>query len=176
MSRRWSRRLSDSGGGGEHRGGTGGEIAIVPHDAPQGGIHYVLSGKGSKFPQSEGMAGGDPGAINDYVWVHAPHDMAGLDHFAQSLDGIPGEKEAISWGVFPLMADDALYVRWNGGGGMGDSLERDAGSVLKDYEDSTISAEAMMSIYGVVLHGGDVDIEATRILRARMRQERSVQL
>jgi N-methylhydantoinase B len=169
------RRLSDSGGGGEHRGGTGGEIAIVPHDAPQGGIHYVLSGKGSKFPQSEGMAGGDPGAINDYVWVHAPHDMAGLDHFAQSLDGIPGEKEPISWGVFPLMADDALYVRWNGGGGMGDSLERDAGSVLKDYEDSTISAEAMMSIYGVVLHGGDVDIEATRILRARMRQERSVQ-
>jgi hypothetical protein len=33
----------------------------------------------------------------------------------------------------------------------------------------------MMSIYGVVLHGGDVDIDATRTLRARMRQERSVQ-
>ena len=45
----------------------GGEMAIVAHDAPDGGINYVFSGKGTKFPQSEGLAGGYPGAVNDYV-------------------------------------------------------------------------------------------------------------
>ena len=44
------RRLQDSGGPGKYRGGAGGEMAIVPHDAPDGGIHYVLSGKGAAFP------------------------------------------------------------------------------------------------------------------------------
>ena len=43
------RRLKDSGGPGEYRGGVGGEMAIVAHDAPDGGIHYVLSGKGTKL-------------------------------------------------------------------------------------------------------------------------------
>jgi N-methylhydantoinase B len=169
------RRLSDSGGGGENRGGTGGEIAIVPHDAPQGGLHYVLSGKGSKFPQSEGLAGGDPGAINDYVWVHAPGDMSGEDRFAQTLTAIPGDKEAVSWGVFPLMGDDALYVRWNGGGGVGDSLERDASRVSKDYVEHTISAEAMAEVYGVVMKAGEVDIDATTALREQMRRARTEQ-
>ena len=169
------RRLSDSGGGGEQRGGTGGEIAIVPHDAPQGGLHYVLSGKGSKFPQSEGLAGGDPGAINDYVWVHAPADMNGQDAFAQSLPAIPGDKEAVSWGVFPLMGNDALYVRWNGGGGIGDSLEREADRVGRDFTEHTISQEAMAQVYGVVMKSGEVDIEATTALREKMRRARTEQ-
>jgi N-methylhydantoinase B len=56
------RRLKDSGGPGKFRGGTGAEMAIVAHDAPQGGIHYVLSCKGSKFPMSDGLGGGYPGA------------------------------------------------------------------------------------------------------------------
>ena len=80
------RRLKDSGGPGRYRGGAGGEMAIVAHDAPDGGIHYVVSGKGTKFPQSEGLSGGYPGGVNDYVWVHAPKDRANADTFAQSLD------------------------------------------------------------------------------------------
>lgn len=169
------RRLADSGGGGEQRGGTGGEIAIVPHDAPQGGIHYVLSGKGSKFPQSEGLAGGDPGAINDYVWVHADAEMNSEDSFAQSLAAIPGEKEAVSWGVFPLMGKDALYVRWNGGGGIGDSLEREANRVGRDFTEHTISEEAMAQVYGVVMKSGEIDVEATTALREKMRRARTSQ-
>ena len=66
------RKLIDSGGAGRFRGGLGGEMAIVAHDAPDGGIHYVVSGKGTRFPQSDGLCGGYPGAVNDYVWVHAP--------------------------------------------------------------------------------------------------------
>jgi hypothetical protein len=118
------RRLIDSGGPGKFRGGAGGELAIVAHDVPDGGIHYVLSGKGSRFPQSDGLCGGYPGAVNDYVWVHAPQQAHNIDRFAQGLGDIPGDDEPISWGVFPLMGDDALYVHWNGGGGIGDPLER----------------------------------------------------
>lgn len=167
------RRLPDSGGGGENRGGTGGEIAIVSHDAPQGGIHYVLSGKGSKFPQSEGLAGGDPGAINDYVWVRAPEDMSEADRFAQTLAAIPGDKDPVSWGVFPLMGHDALYVRWNGGGGVGDALERNVERVKKDFEENTISEEAMADTYGVVMRAGEIDVDATVARRRSMRLARA---
>lgn len=166
------RRLKDSGGPGKFRGGTGGEIAIVPHDAPDGGIHYVLSGKGSKFPQSDGLAGGYPGAINDYVWVHTPSDVGEAGRFAQDLDAIPGGKEPISWGVFPLMDKDALYVRWDGGGGVGDPLERESEKVLRDVVEGTISPRAASEVYGIVLDGGKLDPDATAVRRKTLRRSR----
>ncbi len=166
------RRLKDSGGGGEFRGGTGGEIALVPHDAPDGGMHYVLSGKGSKFPQSEGLNGGNPGALNDYVWVHSDDSKASHNCFSQSLSSIPGEKESISWGVFPLMGNDALYVRWNGGGGVGDSLDREPSVVLSDVINSLISPEAAKEIYGVVISNNLVDEVKTIELRNSLKSER----
>jgi N-methylhydantoinase B len=166
------RRLRDSGGPGEYRGGAGGEMAIVAHDAPDGGIHYVLSGKGTKFPQSEGLGGGYPGGVNDYIWVHAPAEMHNADRFAQSLDTIPGESEPISWGVFPLMGDDALYVRWNGGGGIGDPLDRPVAKVLADVETGLISEQAASDVYGVVRKGSVPDEVATRAKRTALRQSR----
>ena len=166
------RRLKDSGGAGEYRGGAGGEMAIVAHDAPDGGIHYVVSGKGTKFPQSEGLGGGYPGGVNDYVWVHAPQEMHNVDRFAHSLDTIPGESEPISWGVFPLMGNDALYVRWNGGGGIGDPLERPAEKVLADIDAGLISEKAAADIYGIVRQDGALDQNATQAKRAALRDAR----
>lgn len=147
-------------------------MAIVAHDAPDGGIHYVLSGKGTKFPQSEGLSGGYPGGVNDYVWVHAPAEMHNADRFAQKLDTIPGESEPISWGVFPLMGDDALYVRWNGGGGIGDPLDRPVAKVLADIETGLISEQAASDVYGVVRKGSVPDEVATKSKRAALRQSR----
>ena len=166
------RRLKDSGGAGEYRGGAGGEMAIVAHDAPDGGIHYVVSGKGTKFPQSEGLGGGYPGGVNDYVWVHAPQEMHNVDRFAPSLDTIPGESEPISWGVFPLMGNDALYVRWNGGGGIGDPLDRPAEKVLADIDAGLISEKAATDIYGIVCKDGALDQSATQAMRAALRHAR----
>ena len=166
------RRLRDSGGPGQYRGGAGGEMAIVAHDAPDGGIHYVMSGKGTKFPQSEGLGGGYPGGVNDYIWVHAPAEMHNADRFAQSLDTIPGESEPISWGVFPLMGNDALYVRWNGGGGIGDPLDRPVAKVLADIETGLISEQAASDVYGVVRKGSVPDEVATKSKRAALRQSR----
>ena len=166
------RRLQDSGGPGRYRGGTGAEMAIVAHDAPDGGIDYVLSGKGTKFPMSDGLGGGYPGSSNDYVWVHAPTDGHNTDRFAQSLEEIPGEKEPISWGVFPLRGEDALYVRWNGGGGVGDPLERSIDKVHGDVVGRTISGAAASDVYGVVVQDGKLDPDATARRRKALRGSR----
>jgi N-methylhydantoinase B len=164
------RRLKDSGGAGKHRGGTGGEMAIVAHDAPDGGIHYVVSGKGTKFPQSEGLAGGFPGAVNDYVWVHAPK---GSRSFDQSLDGMPGDKQPVTWGVFPLMGSDALYVRWNGGGGIGDPLMREPEKVVADVIQGTVSERAAAELYGVIVRNGALDKAQTDARRKALRDARA---
>jgi N-methylhydantoinase B len=166
------RRLRDSGGPGFYRGGAGGELAIMPHDAPDGGIHYVVSGKGTKFPQSEGLAGGFPGAVNDYVWVKTPTSGANADPFAQSLSDMAGEKVPVSWGVFPLMGQDALYVRWNGGGGIGDPLERDPEAVVHDVVERIVSPEAAAQVYGVVLSDAGINREATTHRRAALKRNR----
>lgn len=167
------RRLKDSGGPGRYRGGTGGEMAIVAHDAPDGGIHYVVSGKGTKFPQSEGLAGGFPGGVNDYVWVHGPKEAHNIDRFATDLASIPGDHEPISWGVFPLMGNDALYVRWNGGGGIGDPLERDPNQVMTDVTGGVVSEQAAYDVFGVVLAGSVLDLDATAKRRAGLRAART---
>ncbi len=168
------RKLTDSGGPGKFRGGAGGEMAIVAHDAPDGGIHYVLSGKGPRFPQSDGLCGGYPGSVNDYVWVHATQDGHNTDRFAQTLNAIPGEDEPISWGVFPLMGDDALYVRWNGGGGIGDPLDRPQEKVLADVTTGHISEAAAREVYGVVETAGTIDRGATDARRKELRRARLV--
>lgn len=167
------RRLIDSGGPGKFRGGAGGEMAIVSHDAPDGGIHYVLSGKGAKFPQSEGIAGGFAGSANDYIWVHEPAAAHNANRFADNVAEIPGDKEPISWGVFPLKGNDALYVRWNGGGGIGDPLEREPQKVADDVTQGVISSEAAEAVYGVVISGRKVDAAATQSRRQKMLAHRT---
>ena len=166
------RRLKDSGGPGRYRGGVGGEMAIVAHDAPDGGIHYVVSGKGTKFPQSEGLSGGYPGGVNDYVWVHAPKEGHNAGRFAQGIELMPGEKQPVSWGVFPLMGDDALYVRWNGGGGIGDPLNREAKEVLDDLVTGIVSEKAATEVFGVVIKGDAIDAAGTDAKRKALRKER----
>jgi N-methylhydantoinase B len=171
------RRMIDSGGPGTYRGGTGMELAIVPHDAPDGGLHYVVSCKGQDFAMSDGLAGGFPGGVNSYVWVHNNETERSNQStaFALSLDDIPGEKEAISWGVFPLMGTDSLYVRWDGGGGYGDPLERDPEAVLADCRQGVVSREVGRSVYGVIVDDAldAVDVAATEQRRRSLRSART---
>ena len=167
------RRAPDSGGPGQFRGGTGGEMAIVQHRAPAGGIDYVISGKGARHPMSEGLAGGYPGAPNRYVWVHAHADADATPTAPDRLDAIPGTPEPVSWGVYPLRGQDALYVRWNGGGGYGDPIAREPAAVAADVTSGVVSALAAETIYGVALSpSGAADPEATGALRAAIRQTR----
>ncbi len=166
------RRLTDSGGAGLYRGGDGMELAFVPHDAPDGGMHYVVSGKGSMFPMSDGLAGGYPGSPNAYVWIHnneLDDELKKEVNLSLALDALPGDKEAIDWGVYPLMGNDALYVRWNGGGGYGDPLLRPADSVAEDIAAGHTSSHLAEKIYGVIVNeDGSLNEEATEQARVQL--------
>ena len=69
------RRMLDSGGAGEFRGGTGGEYAITPHDSPIGEMGFIVSGKGVDFPMSHGLAGGYPGAPARYIICRGAQEL-----------------------------------------------------------------------------------------------------
>jgi len=150
----YRRRLRDSGGPGRYRGGVGMELSFVPHDAPDGGMHYVVSGKGSKFPMSEGLAGGYPGSPNAYIWIKNNQAEAGNGGAPAQSEVMASERQSVDWGVFPLMGKDALYVRWNGGGGFGDPLLRPLEEVARDVRDGLTSAEFAEAVYGVVIDTG----------------------
>ena len=170
------RATSDSGGAGKFRGGTSLEYAIQQHDSPDGGIHYVVSGKGTKFSMSDGLGGGHPGAPCNFRWVHnneAALEGKNINPFANSAEEMTGEQESISWGVFPLMDRDVLYVRSDGGGGYGDPIERDPANTARDVREGAVSEMVARRIYGVVLDdSGAVDETASEEARAVIRNER----
>ena len=91
---------------------------------------------------------------------------------AEQVRGVvaTGEKQPVTWGVFPLMGPDALYVRWNGGGGIGDPLLRDSAQVLADLVQGTVSERAAAEIYGVVISNGAVDQAQTQARRRSLRE------
>ena len=170
------RATSDSGGAGKFRGGTSLEYAIQQHDSPDGGIHYVVSGKGTKFSMSDGLGGGHPGAPCNFRWVHnneAALEGKNINPFANSAEEMTGEQESISWGVFPLMDRDVLYVRSDGGGGYGDPIERDPANTARDVREGAVSEMVARRIYGVILDdSGAVDETASEEARVVIRNER----
>ena len=170
------RATSDSGGPGKYRGGTALEYAIQQHDSPDGGINYVVSGKGTKFSMSDGLGGGFPGAPCNFRWVHANEAVEegkNVNPFAMSPEQMEGEQESISWGVFPLMGQDVLYVRSDGGGGYGDPLMREPEKIARDVREGNVSEGVGRDVYGVVLNAeGGVDAVASAAARDAIRVDR----
>lgn len=170
------RRMTDSGGAGWHRGGTGGEYAIVPHGGADAKFGFVVSGKGVDFPMGHGLAGGYPGIPGRYVIARGTRTEVrdgGSTCIPLSLPDLGGKPEVISWGVYNIDTDDALYVRWNGAGGYGDPLARDPESLVVDIADGVVSRESARRLYGVVINdAGALDVPKTRAERARLRDAR----
>jgi len=147
----------DGGGPGRHRGGLGlqREIRVLGGHAALS----VLSDKNVIPPY--GVRGG---------WTGAPNRFTVLRNGAEMEPSpLPGKVTG-----FPLHVDDIVIVRTAGGGGYGDPAERDVQAVVRDVRFGFVSAAAAESIYGVVLHDGSEDPEATRALRARLRAQRVV--
>ena len=161
------RRLCDSGGAGEYRGGVGGEFAIVPHGTDS--VTFVISGKGSKFPMSDGLAGGLPGAANDYVVYRGAENRPRMETDAADL---AGNDEAVSFGVFQLDQRDAFYVRWDGGGGVGDPLARLPERVEDDVVAGLVSEAAASEIYGAVMENGKLEPRASSLMRQTKKRAR----
>ena len=165
------RRMKDSGGPGRFRGGTGGEYAFVLHDAPDGEIGLVVSGKGIDYPMGQGINGGYPGTPAFAVLVECAADASGTH--AMSLGDIPGAQRRISWGVYRIRDADTLYIRWNGAGGYGDPLEREPSRVRDDVVNGTVSRDGARTLYGVVIDDAlDADASATATLRSALLDRR----
>jgi N-methylhydantoinase B len=76
------------------------------------------------------------------------------------------------WGSVQLPKGDIQYIRFMGGGGYGDPIERDPDKVLTDILLGLVSKAAAHDIYGVAVEDDHVDDEATKVRRAAIREER----
>ncbi len=144
----------DSGGAGLHRGGNGidkwytflehGEIAI--HDDRW-------------LTPPWGILGGKPGMRSTKILVHTAGTRTVLPSKCDQIKVEPG---------------DQLIFQTAGGGGWGDPLERDIEKVRVDVVRELVSVEKAASDYGVVYDPAtsEVDEDATRVLRQRMKESR----
>ena len=144
----------DSGGAGLHRGGNGidkwytflehGEIAI--HDDRW-------------LTPPWGILGGKPGMRSTKILVHTDGTRTVLPSKCDQIKVEPG---------------DQLIFQTAGGGGWGDPLERDVEKVRIDVVRELVSVKKAASDYGVVCDPAtsEVDEEATRVLRQRMKESR----
>ncbi|HKZ75992.1 MAG TPA: hydantoinase B/oxoprolinase family protein, partial [Actinomycetota bacterium] len=115
----YRRPVIDSGGPGKYRGGVSHEYAFRAHGTGSGAISVVMRAKGLAVPMSLGLFGGLPGCT---VGVTLHHGVR-AESLPASLEAATVEVD--QWGTFRLAETDAQYIRFMGGGGYGDPLERD---------------------------------------------------
>jgi N-methylhydantoinase B len=162
------RAVPDSGGPGKFRGGVCHEYAFAPHGT-SGPMGLVLFGKGTRAPMSLGLFGGYPGCNVGYTTFR----NGNVDELPDCLEALRGEQRIDqAWGHVELGENDIQYVRFMGGGGYGDPLDRDPELVLRDVRAGLVTEGPARDVYGVVLAGESVDVEATRTRRRELRSER----
>lgn len=134
----------DTGGAGKFRGGVG-VSRTYRFTAPSTGIALVYKTKTEPWP----VAGGKPGKPNQIVLN----------------PGTPNE--VVKGGSYNLLdAGDVLVNATGGGGGYGNSFERDPEAVAHDVRNGFVSFEAAQAEYGVaVTDDFGVDESATKALR-----------
>lgn len=157
--------VADSGGPGRWRGGVGLETHVTPHRTSRP-INVLSFGQGLQHPQAPGVVGGEPGGQSGFA-IMATAVAAGLAH-----DGLP-DRLPLPVAGLTFGSDEVHVAVSQGGGGLGDPLERPAERVAADLADGLISPEGARRDYGVVCDGvGAVDHPATERCRAERRRER----
>jgi N-methylhydantoinase B len=170
------RRLStDSGGAGRNRGGLGGEAAFTV--AGVDGVDALIMTHGAEAPNSAGIFGGLPGALirqrmgrgvlapGAYPQGRQPFDPTRLGGTWETFGAKPG--------MMPMAAGDVFAVSWQGGGGVGDPLEREISLVWSDVLDGLVSEGEARRLYGVIGSGPSADHDASRSLREAIRASRT---
>ncbi|HEY2598325.1 MAG TPA: hydantoinase B/oxoprolinase family protein, partial [Candidatus Dormibacteraeota bacterium] len=165
------RIVTDSGGPGKYRGGPAHEHAITPCGGATDEMHVVVSpGSGESFPGSYGINGGYPGGTT----LHRLFVKSNASDLPPDVASIAGDAIDVRAKSIVVTSEDILYLRFEGGGGYGDPLDRDPAMVVLDVERKIVSAGGARLTYGVVLdanHTG-VDVDATRARRLAIRTER----
>lgn len=165
------RPVVDSGGPGKYRGGVSHEYAFTPHGTGAGTISVVMRAKGLAVPMSLGLFGGLPGCTIG-VALHRGQPAGALPASPEELSAHAVEVD--QWGTFEMAEGDIQYIRFMGGGGYGDPLERDPALVLEDVGLGLVSEDAAVGIYGVVLSLDRTSavLNATVARRAMIREAR----
>jgi len=123
------------------------------------------------------MMGGYPSTTNAYTFIRESDILermkeARLIEDSSEVDGKP-ELLELRQENFVQNAADVYAVRWSGGGGFGDPMQRDPERVAHDLEHLNITPEAAREIFGAVLDADEqVDVAATEENRAKIRKER----
>jgi N-methylhydantoinase B len=118
----------DTGGAGEFRGGLGlrRDIQVRDHEA----TFSLLAERHRSQPY--GLSGGDPGATGGAV-----------------LNPDDDPEELAPKSTHELPPGSVVSVRTPGGGGYGDSSDRDAGALARDLRLGKITPERLRSVYGI---------------------------
>jgi N-methylhydantoinase B len=171
------RRLAqDTGGAGRHRGGLAAEVALTVTST---NAQALVMTHGLEVPNSTGLGGGWPGSAVGQ-WFGPAHLAArGDDHGratsirpVDDADRVSFEQLGPKPGSFPIGDTDVFAVRWQGGGGVGDPLDRAPQAVSDDVRLGLVSHENARDDYGVVLAGDHVDVERTARSRRELRAAR----
>lgn len=149
MFTQWGLR-PDSAGAGAHRGGMGAVYALEV--LAEGGAEVALLGERGRYAPF-GVAGGRPGALNQFHW--------------QSADGLKTPPMASKITGVKIAPGQEIRLQSPGGGGWGDPRARTPEAVARDVLRGLISPEAARRDYAVVVDAaGALDGAATARLRA----------
>jgi N-methylhydantoinase B len=172
----YRKEVPDSGGPGRWRGGLSAESCFIPHNTDK--VTQDTLSSGNAIPTSTGMMGGYPGTTNIYRFVRGTDilDRLARRDMVEDISQVQGE--AVTLGLrqenFQQLSADVYAVVWTAAGGFGDPMERDPASVLDDWQNGAVTANAARAIYGVVLdeRNETLDAGATKALRAGVRAAR----
>jgi N-methylhydantoinase B len=147
--------MTDSGGAGKFRGGSGTCWEVEPLDRP---MTFITFGEGRRLPAT-GAAGASSALIEPKV---------GRIEFSRG-----GKTEVVKKNVIVEIKPGERAANKNpGGGGYGNPFERPIDMVVWDVKNSLVSVEGARQDYGVVFKDSrtlDVDQAATKQLRAGTR-------
>ncbi|HJH08729.1 MAG TPA: hydantoinase B/oxoprolinase family protein [Psychrobacter pasteurii] len=150
----------DSGGAGKHRGGCGTvwEVEPLGHD-----MTVVAFGEGREYP-TMGAAGAEQISPELKLGrLEIVHEDGVTDLYKQNT-------------VTQISPGERARNTNPGGGGYGNSFERDIAAVLKDVRERIISIEAAKLEYGVVVDPKtlQVDEKQTAALREQQKQQKKI--
>jgi N-methylhydantoinase B len=171
----YRKELPDSGGAGRYRGGLSAESCFIPHNTDR--ITQDTLSSGNAIPTSPGMMGGYPSTTNAYTFIKNSDIRSRIDSRCMPEDSSELHGEEVTLGLrqenFEQLPDDVYAVRWSGGGGFGDPLQRAIKDIQDDLDDYSITPDAAFAIYGAMVNdAGEVDAIATAKQRDGIRAAR----
>jgi N-methylhydantoinase B len=146
---------TDSGGGGEHRGGLGQVVEVRRRGEGPWSVNANIDRVTFAAP---GALGGLPGATGELVAV-------------TSGDPLPRKQ------LVRLAPEDGVRLSFPGGGGYGAPHDRPVARVLEDVVNGYVSLDAARDVYGVAItYDGPEDAVVRPPERYRVDEERTREL